>query len=330
MLNGCLCCAVVDEAKVFAREFVKSIEENKNTDDISNHIPSNIYKPAQWKHVDTKLRDLLVEKENSRHFSTTYYIQNLSNGEKHDRKCISQLANEGTDDWKNLILLRIITVVKTIATELKNDIIKKIKEAKYFSIILDCTPDANDISEKCIFSELLNAIKNLELDINNIRGQSYDNGSNMKGKEIVQHNVLILTLKPLSQTRWDSRIKNPEIKSEANCLVAYEIENFEFTLCMTIWYNILFVVNTLKENGFKYAMISSKKIAISMKMELVFREKILLTVHLTVASAERSFLKLKLNGLAILSIENEILEELKYKNLISNFTSKKVRRIIFK
>ncbi|KAG6716978.1 hypothetical protein I3842_04G075100, partial [Carya illinoinensis] len=91
-----------------------------------------------WKHVDTKLRDLFVENgpiryndinfskdENSRHFSTTYYIRNLSNGEKHDRKwlvyskdlnivfcfcfklfnsklSISQLANEGTDEWKNL------------------------------------------------------------------------------------------------------------------------------------------------------------------------------------------------------------------------------------
>ena len=82
--------------------------------------------------------DLLVEKcsirqvldfskdKNSKHFSTIHYIQNLSNGEKYDRKWLvyskeldkvfcyccklfnlksntSQQANEGCGDWKNLI-----------------------------------------------------------------------------------------------------------------------------------------------------------------------------------------------------------------------------------
>jgi len=72
--------------------------------------------------------------------------------------------------------------------------------------------------------------------------------------------------------------------------------------------------------------------------------RILLTIHVTVASAERSFSKLKLiksylrstmsqeklNGLAILSIENEMLKKLEYKNLISNFVSQKARRTNFK
>jgi hypothetical protein len=69
-----------------------------------------------------------------------------------------------------------------------------------------------------------------------------------------------------------------------------------------------------------------------------------LTIPVTVASAERSFSKLKLiksylistmsqerlNGLAILSIEKKMLENLEYKNLISNFASQKARRMIFK
>jgi hypothetical protein len=69
-----------------------------------------------------------------------------------------------------------------------------------------------------------------------------------------------------------------------------------------------------------------------------------LTIPVTVASAERSFSKLKLiksylrstmsqerlNGLAILSIEKKLLENLEYKNLISNFASQKARRLIFK
>ena len=38
----------------------------------------------------------------------------------------------------------------------------------------------------------------------------------------------------------------------------------------------------------------------------------------------------RLSGLVILSIENEMLEELEYKNLISQFASQKTRKIYFK
>ena len=68
-----------------------------------------------------------------------------------------------------------------------------------------------------------------------------------------------LTLKSLSQTRWESHVEsvkaikfqapqirdallqltqtseNPKIKSEADYLAAYEIESFELLLGMTIW-----------------------------------------------------------------------------------------------
>ena len=35
---------------------------------------------------------------------------------------------------------------------------------------------------KAFFNELIDTIKVFELDINDVRGQGYDNGSNMKGK----------------------------------------------------------------------------------------------------------------------------------------------------
>ena len=69
--------------------------------------------------------------------------------------------------------------------------------------------------------------------------------------------------------------------------------------------------------------------------------RILLTIAVTVASAEIKFSKLKLiksylrsiilqerlSRLAILSIEKEILAELECKNLLSNFASQKIRKI---
>jgi hypothetical protein len=68
--------------------------------------------------------------------------------------------------------------------------------------------------------------------------------------------------------------------------------------------------------------------------------RILLTIPITVASAERSFSKLKLiktylwttisqerlSGLAMISIENEYLDKLNYDNLIEEFTLKYARR----
>ena len=67
-------------------------------------------------------------------------------------------------------------------------------------------------------------------------------------------------------------------------------------------------------------------------------------MRVTIASAERIFLKLKLiksylkstisqqrlSRSTILSITNKMLEELKYKNLISQFTSRKIKKIDFK
>ena len=70
--------------------------------------------------------------------------------------------------------------------------------------------------------------------------------------------------------------------------------------------------------------------------------KILLTILVTVTTTEISFSKLKLlksylkstmlkdrlNELAILSIESEVLELFDYKTLINDFTAKKVRKLI--
>lgn len=101
-----------------------------------------------------------------------------------------------------------------MSSQLTKEIVAKIHTAKYFSIILDCTPDISHLEQMSIIlrivelqpepeiksyflgflvveettgknlsSVILNRLKDLQIDFMDCRGQSYDNGSNMKGKK---------------------------------------------------------------------------------------------------------------------------------------------------
>ncbi|XP_022019553.1 uncharacterized protein LOC110919590 [Helianthus annuus] len=79
-------------------------------------------------------------------------------------------------------------LIQLLAHQIRTEIITKIKEAKYYSIILDCTPDTSHQELMSIivrtFEVTSKELESLGLNIGDMRGQGYDNGANIKGKKV--------------------------------------------------------------------------------------------------------------------------------------------------
>lgn len=121
-------------------------------------------------------------------------------------------------------------LLQIIAKEAEKELLKQLTKAKYFAIMLDCTPDishreqmsvilryvhcddeqaivkeaffgylkVNDSSGKGLLETFLERSKDLQLNLLDCRGQCYDNGANMKGKNAgLQTRILEINPKAL-------------------------------------------------------------------------------------------------------------------------------------
>lgn len=135
---------------------------------------------------------------------------------KFDPVMIEHLRSVANQETKNYYFSKNIQneLIELLGNEVRDTIIMKIKRSKYFSIILDCTPDIShteqlsvtfrffDIDDNYIrecfvtytpVSEssgqgltglfLDEVIKKHDLDMHDCRGQGYDNGANMVGNQ---------------------------------------------------------------------------------------------------------------------------------------------------
>ncbi|XP_067135095.1 zinc finger MYM-type protein 1-like [Centruroides vittatus] len=125
---------------------------------------------------------------------------------EHMKKC----ANCGTGTINYLSSTICDEFISIISKDLQLTIVNEIKEAKFYSLIIDSTPDISHVDQLTviiryvlpssikerflgflsIFSHtgeklekvILEFLNNIDLDITNCRGQSYDNAFNMSGK----------------------------------------------------------------------------------------------------------------------------------------------------
>ncbi|KAL2083656.1 hypothetical protein ACEWY4_021429 [Coilia grayii] len=144
------------------------------------------------------------------------HLMRIKNNERRDHYLSKHIQNE---------------IISVFAQKTRDAIVALIQKAKYYAVIMDCTPDnshteqlsivfrivncetdvgvsieehfigfvdVHDTTGKGLFETFMDQLNKLQLNISDCRGQAYDNGSNMKGKhQGVQKRVLDTNKKAL-------------------------------------------------------------------------------------------------------------------------------------
>ncbi|XP_022864443.1 uncharacterized protein LOC111384400 [Olea europaea var. sylvestris] len=173
----------------------------------------NLDDPGNWKIIDQRTRDYLVERGPKR-VDDISFPKDLKNATR-----VGQLGNDGFKDWHNLhrlakntlpfrgdderlnvenngLFLQMVKIVsefdpimkehlrranakeiqytylgkkiqneliQLLANEVRNAIVKKVKHAKYFAVILDCTPDASHEEQMSLIVRFVDDSANLPI-----------------------------------------------------------------------------------------------------------------------------------------------------------------------
>lgn len=271
-------------------------------------------------------------------------------------------------------------IIELLGSLIRDQILSEVQKSKYYSVILDCTPDVSrteqmtlvlryvlcdevkypEVKERflcfipiesstgeALTDVLLSKLNEMNLPIGNMRGQGYDNGSNMRGKNagvqkrildinpraffvpcsahtlnlvvndsalsctdavnffmvvqemynylsasthrwtVLKKHVSALTVKPLSNTRWESRIDaigpvryqageiydallelstdpSGDAYAKSTALgLAKKLKNFKFICCLVVWNTILSRINVISK------LLQKEDFDIAAAMELI-------------------------------------------------------------
>lgn len=275
-------------------------------------------------------------------------------------------------------------IIELLGSKVKQHILKLVNEWTYYAIILDCTSDVSHTEQLSLVfrfvsckpgeephihehflgfvsvdsttgegltDTLLSQLNEMNVPLKNMRGQGYDNESNMKGKNVgvqkrildlnpraffvpcsahslnlvvndaalscteavdffsnvqeiynlfsasvhrwsvLMEHVTSLTVKPLSATRWESRIdavtplryqageiydalyalsidpRSDAFAKNKALALAEKIKSFKFVCCLVLWHTVLFRVNLVSK------MLQREEIDISKAVEMISKVK---------------------------------------------------------
>ncbi|KAK4592021.1 hypothetical protein RGQ29_016483 [Quercus rubra] len=315
----------LDKAFCFCCKLFNSTTHGSSTNQLTNEGTND------WRNISNRIINHETSKEHVTNMNAWIDLEMRLLKNKTIDKNFQEQVNKEKDHWKK-VLLRIIVVIyqenngnflsliemiaefdlvmqEHVRRIQHGKIIKKIKEAKYFSIILDCTPDVNehfveflkvdDTSGKGLFNEIISVIKRYDNGIIDINPRAFYTSCDCHNLNLVlcdvanscpqrwkilQDNVSTIKFQALeirdALLQLAKTSEDPKTKSEADCLATYELKSFEFLLGMTICKNLQskdmhidVAIDQLKEDRFISAMISPKEIAIKMEIEPIFHEK---------------------------------------------------------